>query len=266
MKLDSSKIEFSRNDEKRKVRLPPKLNHSLAHFIGIHLGDGHLRRCNTDYGMYYNGHFINEYAWYHNYLSKLIQSLFNIETKPKKGHNTIEILFRSKAVHSYLNKICGLPIGPKSNCDIPQIIKNSSYKIRKHFLLGLADTDFSLVFKNRHKDINYYPVIDFATSNKLIRDSIVDLLKSLGFSPYVNDRIGIRNNKHHKSYYFQINGIKAFEDWMRKIGFTNNNQLTKIEVWRKFGHLPPKTTIQDRIAFLKGSIDINSFYEKRKRP
>jgi hypothetical protein len=67
-----------------------------------------------------------------------------------------------------------------------------------------------------------------------------------------------RYDKVHASYYFQINGIKALKKWMKKIGFTNPNQVTKIKVWNKFGFLPPKTNIQDRMRMLRKNINLGS--------
>ena len=256
MIFDLSKIEFSRTDIQNGIKLPTKLDEKLAHLIGIHIGDGHLRKTNYDYTICYNGHYINESMWYYHYLSKLIQELFNKEVTPTKGHNSIQIVFFSKAIHSFLNKICGIPIGPKTNCDIPKIITESNADTKKAFLRGLADTDFSLVFKNRHKNVNYYPVIDFQTSNKVLCDSLVSLLEFMGFDIYSNQRMKKRKDTAYQSYYFQINGIKAFKKWMGEIGFTNDNQLTKVRVWKKFGFLPPNTTINDRMAILKGEKDI----------
>lgn len=259
MKFDLSKVEFNNNDIKNNIKIPEKINEKLAHFIGIHLGDGHLNNRTHDYRMYYNGHYVNEFEWYHSFLANLIYELFNKKVTPYKGHNTIMIVFSSKAVHSFLNKVCGLPAGSKSNCDIPEIIKKSNKNIKKAFLRGLADTDFSLVFKNRHKNINYYPVIDHQTPNKRLSNSIIDLLLDLGINVHSGSRLMRRHDKLHQSNYIQINGVKRLEKWMEEVGFTSNNQLTKLKVWRKFGFLPPGTNIKDRIDILDGKQDIYLF-------
>ncbi|MBW2994848.1 hypothetical protein KY312_00710 [Candidatus Woesearchaeota archaeon] len=249
-KLDLGKVEFSRNDCKIGIKIPKLLDEKLAHFLGIHIGDGHLTRINHGYRMLYNGHYINEFEWYNTYLAKLIYKLFNKKTIVTNGHNSIQIVISSKAIHSFLNKACGLTIGPKANCDIPDMIKESTIFNKRAFLRGLADTDFSLVFKNRHKNINYYPVIDHQTSNGILNSSLVDLLRLMGFKVYSNKRLKKRGNTAYQSYYFQINGIRAFNKWMKEIGFTNYNQLTKIKIWQKFGFLPPNTNINDRLAML----------------
>ena len=113
---------------------------------------------------------------------------------------------------------------------------------------------FSLVFKNRHKNINYYPVIDCAISNKVLRDSLVNLIESIGFKVYSNERLRKRKNKVNASYYFQINGVKAIEKWMKEVGFTSYNQLTKYWLWKKQGFVPSKTNINYRLEVLKISL------------
>jgi hypothetical protein len=261
MNFDLSKIEFNKNDIKNNTKLPKKLDKKLAHLIGIHLGDGHLTKAPKNYGIAYDGHYTNEYKWYHNFLAPSIYNLFNRKATPIKGHNTIRILFASKAIHTFLNKICGLPLGTKKDCDIPFIIKEADLKFKGAFLRGLADTDFSLVFKNRHKDINYYPVIDHNTSNNILSRSIIHMLSDMGINVHSGSRIVKRYDKSHKSYYIQINGIKRLKKWMDKIGFTSYNQLTKLEVWKNFGFLPPGTNITDRLNILNRKKDIN-FYKK----
>jgi nickel-dependent lactate racemase len=72
----------------------------------------------------------------------------------------------------------------------------------------------------------------------------------MGFNFYSSYRLKRRGDKWHPSYYFQINGVKAVEKWMKEIGFTSHNQLTKWKVWKKFGFLPPYTNINERIALL----------------
>lgn len=42
MKFDLSKIEMSKNDLKRKLKLPLKMSSLLAEDIGIMVGDGHI--------------------------------------------------------------------------------------------------------------------------------------------------------------------------------------------------------------------------------
>jgi len=51
----------------------------------------------------------------------------------------------------YRIDVVKLPVGNKDSIGIPEIILNSPDEIRKAFVCGLADTDFSLVFGKKHK-------------------------------------------------------------------------------------------------------------------
>ena len=91
MKLNISQVEYSKHDIENNTRIPTHLSPKLAHFIGIHLGDGHLTKTKWDYREHYNGHFINEKWWYDTYLSKLIKDLFNKNMHTRSRNNTIKV-------------------------------------------------------------------------------------------------------------------------------------------------------------------------------
>ena len=48
-----------------------------------------------------------------------------------------------------------------------------------------------------------------------------------------------------------IIGKKSDNKWMRLIGFSNPKHITKIEVWKKLGYCPPRTTYLERLKILK---------------
>ncbi len=78
MKLNNSKIKLTKRDKLLKIRFPNHLNNKLAHFLGIHIGDGFMNYYENkkDYRIVYSGHSINEKKWYENVLKKLIKNLF----------------------------------------------------------------------------------------------------------------------------------------------------------------------------------------------
>tara|TARA_Y100000034_G_C6883627_1_gene405367 strand:+ start:1134 stop:1955 length:822 start_codon:yes stop_codon:yes gene_type:complete len=270
MKLNSSKIEFSRNDIKREIKIPSNLTKNLAYFIGFHVGDGCLQNSyrkkdckTTDYNASYSGHETDELELHKKVLIPLIKDLFNINPFCRIGHKTtIEHYFRSKAIHTFLNKIIGLPVGNKKNIDIPKIIKNSNIEIRKEFLKGLADTEFCLTFKKRYRDKHYYPCIKFGTESKKLKNSVNKMLKSLGFkTTTLSDYKTYRKGNLLTTNTIDLNGKYNLKLWMRKMGFNSTKHLTKYYVWKNFGFCPPNTNIIERRKFLKGELDINSYYE-----
>ncbi len=259
MKFDNKKITRSKKDLFRGITLPEKLDEDLAYLLGFHLGDGHMKQAMGKTGLdsviFYDGHSVNEFTHYQDNLLPLIKRLFNCDCKIDiiKDSNSLRTRIGSRAVIDFLHLQCELPIGPKDNARIPKIILEATKNIQCTFLRGLADTDMSLVFKNRHKDINYYPVIDYSTKSEYLFLGILKMLKGMGYPLHFGFKKSSRYGKTqpHHLYYFQINGVKNLEKWMREIGFSSHNQLTKYAVWKKFGHLPPKTTIIDRIGMIE---------------
>lgn len=250
-RLDLSKVQFSRNDIKWGIKVPEFLTEELAYFLGFHVGDGCMliqkRPHAIEYRLEYNGHQINEWAFYENVLNQLIKKLFNKQTTVRKGHKTVMISFRSKRILFFLKNCCGIPLSPKKEIIVPKIIQNSNKKIKSLFLRGLADTDFSLAFKKGGK----YPVINHATYSRTLHESIKTLLAELGFTYYS----GIFNTKRKETklvtHTIDINGKKKLKRWMELIGFSSYNSISRYLVWKETGSLPVGTDINDRIKILE---------------
>ena len=129
MKFDLSKIELSKNDIKRELKLPEKPSEELAEFFGIMKGDGYLN--------YY--HYQNKYLleiagdknldkdYLQNYVKKLVKELFNLNSSffIRKRQNTMYLRLISKGLITYLIK-AGFKKGKKGNINAPSWI--SSHK------------------------------------------------------------------------------------------------------------------------------------------
>lgn len=251
-KFDLTKVEYSRNDIRQGIKVPKYLTEELAYFLGFHVGDGYMkivkRKTAIDYRLVYDGHQINEYIGYQDFVKPLIQNLFNKRvniTKTTRG--TVNISFYSKAILTFLHHCCGISFSPKKNIDIPEIIKVSPPTIKAKFLRGLADTDFSLVFKDGGKS----PVIDHATCSQKLHKSIKKILTEMGFSFYSGVSHRERKGTKIVSYQININGKKNLQRWIETISFSSYNTLTRYQVWKETGSLLPKTDINDRIKILK---------------
>ena len=140
------------------------------------------------------------------------------------------------SIFYFLIETCGLTQSPKTQCRIPSLIRTSSVTHKAAFLRGLADTDFSLVFKKNGR----YPVIDFCTCSKALLEDVVEMLLSLGFKGhsgiYRTNRKGTPITRH----YLQLNGRMNLEKWMTVIGFTSPIQLFKYGEWIKSGYSSKK--------------------------
>ena len=154
IKFDLSKVEFSRNDLRLGIKVPKYLTEELAYFMGFHVEDGCMtinkRDHAIDYCLQYEGHKINEDKFYKEILGPLIKKIFCKEISI--SNNRTAICFRSKVIVSFLNCCCQITLSPKKNIVVSEIVFNSPNNIKQSFLRGLADTDFSLVFKNSGKN------------------------------------------------------------------------------------------------------------------
>jgi len=238
MKLDISEIEFSHVDIKRNITLPNHMSADLAHLIGIQIGDGYLKKEDRGkegfgYKAIYSGNMLTEYNWYVTYLRPLIKQLFNLDTNVKEStKNTVEIRIGSKAIFSFLNQVCGIGQSPKRNIHIPTVIMDNDLEIKRAFLRGLSDTDFSLTFKKRTR-CNDYPVLYHMTCDQILHDDIRRLLFSLGFNNTGGYRISKRYTDYHDSYYVQISGRKMLAKWMDEIKPSSHNFLRRYNQWKK---------------------------------
>ncbi|MBI2575381.1 hypothetical protein HYV82_05850 [Candidatus Woesearchaeota archaeon] len=261
MKFDLSRIKLTKKDELLKTTLPKKLDEDLAYFMGVHTGDGFMNYYDDkkDYRLSYDGHIINEIGWYRQILAPLIKKLFNRDVKIQMtSTGTAKIEIHSKSIFLFLHEICGITLSPKDKMDIPPLIKEADISIKRAFLKGIADTDFSLVFKRKNKS---YPVIDFQTNNEILLISVSNMLRNLNFKHHYGSRYKKRGDRSYRNYYLQINGRTSLEKWMREIGFKSENQLTKYEIWQKHGFLPSGTNICQRKAILCEEVDIGKFYK-----
>lgn len=62
------------------------------------------------------------------------------------------------------------------------------------------------------------------------------------------------------SYQLRIRKLDQVIKWFDVIGSSNPRHQTKYEVWKKFGFLPPRTSIIERKAMLCGQLDPYSWY------
>lgn len=217
------------------------MNSDLAYLLGVQIGDGYLKKVcrgtTVDYRICIDGHSINDKAFFSLILKKLIKYLFNKDVKIATTlTGTVQISFCSKAIFTFLNQSCKISESPKTNITIPSVILKSSLNIKRAFLRGLADTDFSLTFKKRVKK-PHYPVIYYQTSCQNLYSSTRNLLNELRFNVTGNYRKNRRYEKFYDAYYLQISGRNQLDKWMREIGFFSFNNLSRYKLWKKMGKL-----------------------------
>lgn len=240
IKFDLTKIEFSNNDEKRGVTLPSEPNTKLAELIGILIGDGHVAyypKCHN-YDIEISGHSDHDYSYHKDHINYLIKDLFNITPKffIWKTRNEMRSRILSKAIFNFM-KMMEFPGGRKGNMPVSAwIMKDGEYM--RSFLRGLADTDFSLVFKRRSNGKYSYPVIKGSIKNRNVIGSVEKILKVLKIKYcvcYDENKYDKRSERNQTIHSIYIYGKKNLELWMKLVGFNNKKHLNKYIEWKNNG-------------------------------
>lgn len=250
--FDLSKLEVSQSDTKRGINFPSELTEVLAEFIGIMIGDGHLgfypKRSKTrtvpSYEVKISGN--KKEKDYLEYVMLLFFSLFGINLiySQDTAPNAIILRIYSKGIVLFMNRLCGVPLNCKTQivC-IPQIIKDSELRLKYAFLRGLADTDFSVTFKNRTNKGHNYPVIKGSFKSRVLIEDLETIFDELGFRHcvcYDERRYDKRRCKYDAMHSIYLNGKRNFNMWTEKIGFSNPKFQRKAKKWQEDGICPPE--------------------------
>src|SRR3989344_2789468 len=238
-----------------------KINENMAEFMGILIGDGHLHfsKKSDKRKVYYvsiSGSFSEDYNYHNEHIKSLFYKIFKTNITLIKQNRRNELLTKkhSKEIVSYIKNNFDIPTGNKSdNCKIPENILKSNKKIKSAFLRGLADTDFSLMFKKKNKFSHDYPLIKITFKSKNLIKDVRTILKEFEFKfgkivkeVYFDKRF----NKNYQKYNINLYGKNNLEKWMKLIGFKNIRQSTKYEIWKKFGFCPAKINLKERLELL----------------
>ncbi len=148
----------------------------------------------------------------------------------------------------------GIKIGKKEELFIPNWIKED-VKYSKAFVRGLFDTDGTISYKQNNtakSNLHVVGVVSIClTSQNLILEAS-EILRRLNLKHYVRNYKGKTNEQRsYRSDLFRPHHKKFFQI----VGSHNSKHLTKLAVEQKFGHCPPKTTLEQREQILKGFID-----------
>ncbi len=171
--------DLDNNFKKLKIVKEQKLSEELAEFLGIMLGDGQLAK---------NQFIITLHAAereYYEYVSKLIELLFEDSPSKYSRRNIIELCLSGKGYIVELVRL-GLQVGNKvaNGVSLPGwTVTHTQYC--KAVLRGLFDTDGS-VYLDKHtvKNREYHSIYaEFTSHSKPLLQDIYVNLQQLGFSP-----------------------------------------------------------------------------------
>lgn len=235
---------------RRNQVLLPRLDTTLAYFLGLLLGVGYVGDTRVSL-IYLVGHLIDERDYYDRLVIPLITKLFGLHPHSyiRKGQLAYAVQLHSINLIEYLRSEIGFPThgSPKV---IPQIILNSSDAIKRAFLAGLFDSDGCLVFSLKSYGSYRYPTLEIKSVDKSIIQAVCKMLNELGF------RSPIRRSA--ESWVASVNGEAQLQKWMSSIGSHNIKHLSKYLLWKERGTCPPHTTMPERLKALNLSLD--TFY------
>ncbi len=122
--FDMDKISFSREDLKRNIKIPKRIDREISELVGIIFGDGCLynhskERWRTIIDI--SGDKDGDSEFHKNHISHLFQRKFGISLRVQDYDTWIQSRIQSKAIFSYFTKVLGLKSGNKNDkLEIPE--------------------------------------------------------------------------------------------------------------------------------------------------
>lgn len=230
-------IEISKSEKKRGIVIPNKMSTELAEEIGIHTGDGCLTKTKSSIMYSLRGSRTDDYLYYKEYMPALYKKLYNIKFNIRLWPDVIGFQFCSTSIGNFKNTVFDLPIGPKKNLHISDIIlSNISYKTA--FVRGFFDTDGGISFEKKSRDKPYYPRITLVSTSKRLLEQVATILKDdLDFNLSIWKHK--YENKNWKDLHLIcIRGSDNLNKWFKLVSSNNPKNRYKYNHWKKYGYAP----------------------------
>lgn len=201
--LNSLKIE-KRNKKEVYVRarfgpskltkIPLSISNELATFVGMVLGDGHLKQNKFQISIELsNKNLINIFGDLCIYLFNRKVNIYSRERQDRK--RSYYCVLDSKAIYILLNKLYNVPSGKKSNIiSVPVIVKHNNKDIKRAFLTGVLVTEGG----RRRKGIG------LSSASKIFRNDIAELFMDFGMRVHLDEWEHKKYKKKYFGLYFKV--------------------------------------------------------------
>lgn len=243
----------------------------ISELCGAIMGDGWIQE--NERGFFITGDPINDKEYYDSHITKLINRILSIITKPKnfpywKVYGIS--LYKQNLIKKLLS--FGLAKGKKVNSAyIPDWIYNSfDNRLHLAFIRGVFDTDGCIFFqKDYTKYANNFNSkyhckirLRITSISKTLIDQIYGLCKKFNIRCIIRKLNGGYSHNRNRSdvYILEINELKSIHRWFNELKPSNPKHTTKYEVWQKFGFCPPHTTLKQRRDILKNQLNPYNLY------
>ena len=248
------------------------MNAQIAEILGAFIGDGWIEKRGT--ALYITGDSTEDKPYYDFILAPMFSRVF---TKVLPRHFPYwqvyglvtykqEVILKAKAL--------GFQDGKKVRlAKIPDdILSSGNKKVMAAVLRGIFDTDGSF-FCGRargkqdcewRKKHHCCARIEIKVVSKVLIDNIKRASEYLGIRspPIKTTKAEFRNNKNNsEAYSFVVNRKESIKKWFELVKPHNPKHLTKYQIWKKFGFIPPYTKLRDRRAILNGELNPEEYYK-----
>lgn len=237
-----------------------KITRGFSEICGALMGDGWIQ--SNESNLFIAGNPKEDKFYYDNHLVPLINKELNLNIKarlfPYWRVYGISI-HRKSIIKIFLN--VGIPKGRKARIvRIPSVFKKSK-NLFLPLLRGIFDTDGSIYFMrgNPKNDFHIRPRLRITSVSKKLIEDIKTLSRSIEIK-HSNPKALKWGKNPNPSYIFEINRVESISRWFKLIGTKNPVHQTKIDIWKRFGFVPPKTSLNERFKILKGLVNPKSFY------
>lgn len=195
------------------------MNKYLTELIGIIMGDGNLSNCQNHYRIGFTGDPNNEREYFE-YIQELIRKVWKKDVNIAHRGRGLRIVVNSKPAFLELTQEYGLPKGDGKSYKIfiPDAIAND-WKLAKHTIRGIVDTDGSIFVADKPGSPNY-PSIEISTNSPDLAYQLKGLLEEQGFR-VANIWQSYSKNNAGPSFKVALNGYENVRKWVKEIGFSN---------------------------------------------
>ncbi len=233
----------------------------IAEIMGAFIGDGWIESDKN--AIYITGSPTEDRSYYETYLAPLFSKNFTLVTpKNFKYWGVFGITsYKKEVIEKAIN--LGFQTGPKALiAEIPkEVLQAKNREVIVALIRGIFDTDGCFwCDKSRTKTssewkrtYNYQPQLGISSCSKTLLEQIQFLLNKLGIESKIRKKTkkGFKNGRNNQeSYGLEVRKRDEIEKWFRIIGTKNPRHITRYEVWKKLGYLPPNTTIEERLNIL----------------
>ena len=238
----------------------------LAELAGLFCADGCMQK---GYICFW-GNISEDRVYYKKVVSKLFEKAFNVKVRPheKKSNSVYGFYVCNRRIINYFRSL-GFNPGKKTfTVSVPKtILENKDRDIICAFLRGFMAGDGCLNFDKRWgkyqkilQIIHTYPRVFLSSVSKPLIKDIKNMLDRIGIKSFIYTNYNRRYKNFSTIYRIEIKGKERLELWANKIGFRNFNHKTRYDVYKKFGFVPPNTTVNERKEILKNEISIWGYY------